>query len=122
MIITHNVTLKSAVKSFTTIILFTVFAIIGIALIPLQSVKLNPSTTLPSISVRYHWGQASAGIMEKQATAPLEAALGMLPGVTEISSTSSNTTGNIRIVFDKETNLNWAKKSNKAVTQYALIF
>lgn len=91
--------------SFSVIIIFIVLFIIGCSLVPLLNVKLNPSRSLPGITVSYSWAKCSGRILEKEVTARLEGVFNSIKGVKEIKSKSSSGRGNIQISFNKGTNM-----------------
>ena len=91
--------------SFSIIIIFIVLFIIGCSLLPLLNVKLNPSRSLPGISVGYSWPKCSGRILEKEVTARLEGVFNSIKGVKEIKSQSSSGRGNIQISFNKGTDM-----------------
>ncbi|MDE5417922.1 efflux RND transporter permease subunit [Labilibaculum sp. DW002] len=95
--------------SFSIIIIFIVLFIIGCSLVPLLSVKLNPSRELPGIKVAYSWAKCSGRILEKEVTARLEGVFNSIKGVKEIKSQSSSGQGNIQISFNKGTNMDVAR-------------
>jgi len=49
---------------FKIFVIFTILTIVGVFIIPQLSVKLNPSTSLPSITVSYSWTNASPYVLE----------------------------------------------------------
>lgn len=91
--------------SFSIIIIFIVLFIIGCSLVPLLTVKLNPSRQLPGITVNYSWPKCSGRILEKEVTARLEGVFNSIKGVSEIKSESYSGGGNIQISFNKGTNM-----------------
>ncbi|NMH89372.1 hypothetical protein, partial [Flavivirga algicola] len=59
-------------STFSTLIAFICLSIVGACLIPLISVQLAPTKTLPSIHVNYSWRDASAKVIEQEVTSKLE--------------------------------------------------
>ncbi|MEG1334448.1 MAG: efflux RND transporter permease subunit [Bacteroides sp.] len=88
-------------SSFTLIVAFICVALVGLALIPLLPVKLNPSRTLPGFTVRFGMPGNSARVVEMEATSKLEAMLARIKGIRNIYSASGNGWGNITIELDK---------------------
>jgi multidrug efflux pump subunit AcrB len=86
---------------FKTILVFLVLITTGIALMPLLPVKLQPSDTLPSVSVFYSWNSATSRVLEQEVTTPLEGLFSKVHGVKNVSSVSSTGSGNITVEFDK---------------------
>ncbi|WP_019541191.1 efflux RND transporter permease subunit [Proteiniphilum acetatigenes] len=100
---------KKHISSFTVIIAFVCLAIVGVALIPLLPVKLSPSRTLPSITVRFNMPQNSARVVEMEATSRLESMLARIKGIRNIYSTSGNGWGSITLELDKHTPIDVAR-------------
>lgn len=88
-------------SAFTLIVAFICVALVGLTLIPLLPVKLNPSRTLPGFTVRFSMPGTSARVVEMEATSKLEAMLARIKGIRNIYSTSGNGWGNITIELDK---------------------
>jgi hypothetical protein len=100
-----NQNTKRGASAFTLIVAFICVALVGVALIPLLPVKLNPSGTLPGFSVGFSMPGSSARVVEMEATSKLEAMLVRIKGVKRISSTSGNGWGSIGIELDKHANM-----------------
>ena len=92
---------SSKASAFTLIVAFISEALVGLALVPLLPVKLNPSRTLPGFSVWFGMGGTSARVVEMTATSKLEAMLARVKGIQSISSTSGNGWGSINVSLDK---------------------
>lgn len=95
--------------SFSIIIIFSALIIVGLSFVPLLSVQLNPSQTLPSITVSYTWPNASPEIIEMEATGKLEGILSTIKGIKKISSVSSKGKASITVSFDKYTDIDFAR-------------
>ena len=80
---------------------FVCVALVGVAIIPLLPVKLNPSRTLPGFTVRFSMPGTSARVVEMTATSKLEAMLARVKGIRGISSTSGNGWGSVSVNLDK---------------------
>lgn len=100
---------KRKASSFTLIIMFVCVSLVGIALIPLLPIKLNPSRTLPGFNVQFNMPDASARVVETKVTSKLEAMLARIKGVKNINSTSGNGWGRITIELDKYANIDAAR-------------
>jgi len=100
---------KRKASSFTLIIMFVCVALVGIALMPLLPIKLNPSRTLPGFNVQFNMQDASARVVEMKVTSKLEAMLARIKGVKNINSTSGNGWGSITIELDKYANIDAAR-------------
>ncbi len=99
--------LKSS--SFTIIVTALCLTIIGFVFLPMLPLKLNPDQTLPSINVNFGMRNATSKVLESEVTCRLEAMFARMSGVQEITSTSRNGSGNIRISFDKHTDIDAAR-------------
>lgn len=88
-------------SAFTLIVIFVCVALVGLALVPLLPVKLNPSRTLPGFTVHFSMPGTSARVVEIMATSKLEAMLARVKGIRGIYSTSGNGWGNINVNLDK---------------------
>ena len=86
---------------FTLIVTFVCLALVGLALVPLLPVKLNPSRTLPGFTVRFNMPGTSSRVVEMEATSKLESMLARIKGVKGMSSTSGNGYGSITVDLDK---------------------
>ena len=100
---------KRGPSAFTLIVAFICVALVGVTLIPLLSVKLNPSRTLPGFSVYFNMYGTSARVVEMEATSKLEAMLARIKGIRGIYSTSGNGWGRISVNLDKHTNAEMAR-------------
>lgn len=92
--------MKSA-SSFTVIVTFVCFALVGIALIPLLPVKLNPSRNLPGFTVGFRMSGTSSRVVEMEVTSKLESMLARIRGVKRLNSNSGNGFGHITVELDK---------------------
>lgn len=92
--------MKSA-SSFTVIVTFVCLALVGIALIPLLPVKLNPSRSLPGFTVGFNMPGTSSRVIEMEVTSKLEAMLARIRGVKRLNSKSGNGSGSITVELDK---------------------
>ena len=86
---------------FTLIVTFVCLALVGLALVPMLPVKLNPSRTLPGFTVRFSMPGTSSRVVEMEATSKLESMLARIKGVKGRYSTSSNGYGSITVDLDK---------------------
>lgn len=96
-------------SAFTLIVAFLCMALVGVALISLLPVKLNPSRTLPGFSVHFGMGGTSSRVVEMEATSKLEAMLARIKGIRSISSSSGNGWGAIYVKLDKHANVEMAR-------------
>jgi multidrug efflux pump subunit AcrB len=97
------------VSSFSIILAFICLFLIGSALIPMLTVKLSPSQSLPQISISFTMYGSSPRTVEIEATSKLEAMFSRMRGIEKISSISGNEWGRINIEFDKHTDMDIAR-------------
>ena len=95
---------KNIFSPFSTVLVFVAFIIIGASMIPLLNIQLNPSRSVPSVSVEYYWRGASARIIEQEVTARLESMFSVMSGLKDISSVSAEGQGTIDMLFKKSIN------------------
>ncbi|UAM98038.1 hypothetical protein K8354_17410 [Polaribacter litorisediminis] len=62
---------------FKILIVFLILSFLGFLTFPKLSVRLNPSESLPSISVSYSWANSSPYALEREVTNILEGGLGI---------------------------------------------
>ncbi len=79
--------------------------LVGLSLVGLLNIHLNPSHNLPTLTVSYNWPEASAKVIEKEVTAPLEGLFNSIKGIKDINSVTSRGSGNITLSFKKQVNL-----------------
>jgi len=96
-------------SSFKIFVVFIILTIISIFIIPQLSVKLNPSSRLPSITIAYSWANASPYVLERDVTSVLESGLSTIKGLEKLDSRSSKGAGSITLNFDKYTNIDIAR-------------
>lgn len=77
-------------SSFTVILSFCILMVIGVALVPLLDVGVEPVPRQgKTIKVKYSWPHTSAKVIEQNLTSPVEGMLAALKGVESVSSKSS---------------------------------
>lgn len=87
-------------SSFSTILIFLVLILVGVALTPMLPFRLKPSDTLPSVSVSFSWQGADPRVVEQEVTSVLEGLFSRIRGVKRVNSSSSVGRGNITVEFD----------------------
>jgi len=95
----------SIFSSFSTIIVFVLFAIIGISVLPLIPLKLNPTSNLPSINISVSNYKISSNEIEEQITSSIEGAVATVSGIKSIQSQSNDGRGTVQLQFDKYVNI-----------------
>ncbi|KAF2080131.1 efflux RND transporter permease subunit [Flavobacterium sharifuzzamanii] len=93
------------VSSFTVIMVFLLFSLIGLSLIPLLSVQMEPTVENQSLKVMVSWPNVTAEVLEVQVTSPMEGALAQIKGLSEIHSSSHSGRADISLTFDQTVNL-----------------
>ena len=88
-------------SAFTLIVAFVCLSLVGLALLPLLPVKLNPSRTMPGFMVSFSMPGASSRVVEMEATSKLEGMLARIKGIRNIYSNSGNGWGSITVDLDK---------------------
>ncbi len=97
------------ISSFKICIIAGICTVLGFFVISELSVQLNPSHTLPSITVQYSWSTASPYVLERDVTSVLEGGFGTLRGLEKLTSRSSKNNGYITLNFDKFTDIDIAR-------------
>jgi hypothetical protein len=64
--------------------------IVGVNVLPLLSVQLTPSRSLPGLSVSYRWPDASTRVIEQEVTSKLEGLFSGVKGIKSVSSKGSD--------------------------------
>ncbi len=100
-----NLRSKYQPSSFSILIIFVLLMIVGVSLLPMLNVQLNPSRALPGLSVSYNWPDASARVIEQEVTSKLEGLFNSVKGIKEISSVSQKGYGSIKLSFKKDVNI-----------------
>lgn len=90
---------------FRILIVFVVLSILGLAVVPLMSVDLNPREREPVLTISYSIPNSSPEIVEKLATAPLEGTFSRLSELKKITSVSNYDRGSITLRFDKKADI-----------------
>jgi len=92
-------------SAFSVIVVFVALMIMGLSVIPLLNVRLEPSRTLPSMQVSYTWSEASARVIEQEVTSVLEGLFSGIRGLAGLESVSYRGHGTITLRFKKNVNL-----------------
>ncbi|WP_303318475.1 efflux RND transporter permease subunit [Flavivirga abyssicola] len=96
---------REIISSFTKIIIFVLLGIIGIFCIKLLSIRLKPKQNIPVITISFTFPDANPRILENTVTNKIEQALSTLPGLINISSSSSKSQGKVKLEFTDKVNL-----------------
>jgi multidrug efflux pump subunit AcrB len=87
--------------AFSTIVVFVVFIIAGLSILPIIPVQLNPNTRLPAITVQFGVRNLPAMEIEEKLTSVMEGAFSTIEGVNSIHSQSNEGSGTVTLQFDK---------------------
>ncbi|MBT2299192.1 efflux RND transporter permease subunit [Variovorax paradoxus] len=113
-------------KPFVERPIATVLLTIGIALAGMVAffvlpVSPLPQVDFPTISVQASLAGASPSTMASSVATPLERRLGIIPGVNELTSTSSNGSTRITLQFDLKRNIDSAAREVQAAINAARV-
>ncbi|MEO8886335.1 MAG: efflux RND transporter permease subunit [Mucilaginibacter sp.] len=100
-----SVSIKRPVLATVMSVVIVVFGIIGYNFLGIRDF---PSVDPPIINVRTTYTGANSDVIESQITEPLEKAINGVPGIRNISSTSSVGSSNITVEFDLDADLETA--------------
>lgn len=111
-------TLHMKYSSFSIIVSFVCLSWVGLALVPLLPLKLNPSHSLNGFTVGYSMSGASSRVVEMEVTSKLEGVLARIEGVKNINSKSGNGWGYIQVDLDRHADVDVARfEASSAVRQ-----
>ena len=94
-----------SISSFTLIVAFVCLSLVGLALLPMLPVKLNPSRSLPTLTVSFTMPGNASRIVEAEVTSVLEGMLARVRGIEKMESVSGNGSGRITLQLDKHADL-----------------
>jgi HAE1 family hydrophobic/amphiphilic exporter-1 len=97
--------IENPVKVSVGIILLTMFGVLAMFRMPMQ---LAPNVERPSISIQTQWPGASPQEVEKEIVNEQEEKLKSVEGVTKMSSSSSDSQGEVNLEFRVGTDMNQA--------------
>ena len=100
-----SVSIKRPVLATVLSVVIVVFGVIGYNFLGIRDF---PSVDPPIINVRTTYTGANSDVIESQITEPLEKAINGVPGIRNISSTSSVGSSNITVEFDLDADLETA--------------
>ncbi len=77
------------ISSFTVMLTFVVLMVIGVAVVPLLDVGVEPTPRQgKTITITYDWPNVSAKVVEQNLTSPIEGMVSSLKGVESVASNS----------------------------------
>lgn len=100
-----NISELSLRRPVLAIVMNIVIIVFGIIAFKFLGVRDYPAIDPPNIGVRTSYSGANADIIESQITEPLEEAINGIPGIRNITSTSSNGSSSINVEFEVGVNL-----------------
>lgn len=110
----------SVKKPFTVLVGVVLVLVLGFVSLTDMPTDLLPSINLPYLMVVTTYPGASPERVESELTAPLEASLGTVNGVENVTSTSSENYSMVMLEFDESTNMDSAMvKASTALNQLA---
>jgi len=92
---------------FTIMVVLIVLILGGVSLVRLP-IDLMPDITYPTLSISTDYENASPEEIEELVTRPVEEAVSAVPGVEEVSSSSTEGRSRIRVSFTWDTDLDAA--------------
>ena len=95
-------------KPFTVVVAVIMVIVLGVISFTSMTTDLLPSMELPYVMVVTSYPGASPERVEAAVTAPLEAGLGTVSGVKNVTSTSSENVSMVALEFEQDTNMDSA--------------
>ncbi|MCX7787896.1 MAG: efflux RND transporter permease subunit [Spirochaetes bacterium] len=100
-----NISRFTVHRPVLTLMVTLIVILIGFTAFIRLPIDLMPDITYPTLTITTTYGNTSPEVMELLVTRPIEQALSALPGVEEISSTSSEGQSSVRLSFSWGTDL-----------------
>ena len=95
-------------KPFTVVVAVIMVVVLGVISFTSMTTDLLPAMELPYVMVVTSYPGASPERVEAAVTAPLEAGLGTVSGVKNVTSTSSENVSMVALEFEQDTNMDSA--------------
>ena len=109
-------------RPVTTALLMVAILIVGAAAYIKLPISALPEVEYPTIQVRTFYPGASPDVMSSAVTAPLERQFGQIPGLTQMTSTSSDGSSAIVLQFSLRLNIDVAEQEVQAAINAAQSF
>ena len=109
-------------RPVTTALLMVAILIVGAAAYIKLPISALPEVEYPTIQVRTFYPGASPDVMSSAVTAPLERQFGQIPGLTQMTSTSSDGSSSIVLQFSLRLNIDVAEQEVQAAINAAQSF
>jgi multidrug efflux pump len=106
-------------RPVTTALLMVAILIVGAAAYIKLPISALPEVEYPTIQVRTFYPGASPDVMSSAITAPLERQFGQIPGLTQMTSTSSDGSSAIVLQFSLRLNIDVAEQEVQAAINAA---
>lgn len=103
-----NLPRLSVERPILTIMIVLMAVLLGAVSLSRLPIDLMPDITYPTLTVMTTYKNAGPEEVEELITRPIEEAVGAVPGVEEVTSTSTEGTSNVRVSFAWGTNLDAA--------------
>ena len=107
-------------RPIATSLLMAVLVLVGVVGYALMPLAALPQVDLPTISVSADLPGASPDVMARAVATPLERQLALIPGVTEMTSTSAQGSMSIAVQFDLSRNIDAAAQDVQAAINSAI--
>ncbi len=104
-------------RPFKTKLLFFLLSCCGLLALPYLTFQLNPGNDVPVLSVEYAWTGVTPDVLEREATAILEAAFATLEGLSSMGSETGSGKARITLKFDSGTNIDKARIETLALVR-----
>jgi len=109
-------------RPVTTALIMVAIVIVGAAAYIKLPISALPEVEYPTIQVRTFYPGASPDVMSSAVTAPLERQFGQIPGLTQMTSTSSDGSSVIVLQFSLRLNIDVAEQEVQAAINAAQSF
>ncbi|NVN92246.1 MAG: MdtB/MuxB family multidrug efflux RND transporter permease subunit [Desulfuromonadales bacterium] len=117
-----NISKLFIMRPVATTLLMVAILLAGAVAYKQLPVSALPQVDYPTIQVRTFYPGASPDVMATSVTAPLERQFGQMPGLTQMSSTSSNGSSVITLQFSLELSLDVAEQEVQAAINSSFTF
>jgi multidrug efflux pump len=117
-----NISRPFILRPVATTLLMVAILLAGAAAYRLLPVAALPQVDYPIIQVRTFYPGASPDVMATSVTAPLERQFGQMPGLTQMTSTSSNGSSVITMQFTLDLSLDVAEQEVQAAINAGFTF
>ncbi|NNM62806.1 MAG: multidrug transporter subunit MdtC, partial [Steroidobacteraceae bacterium] len=106
-----NISRLFVLRPVATSLLMIALVLLGLIAIRFLPVSALPDVDYPTIQVQTFYPGASPQVMADTVTAPLEVQLGEIPGLTQMTSTSSGGASQITLQFNLALSLDVAEQN-----------